>query len=295
MKIQRLKKIIPAILACASALIFSACGEESVPEGATVVTVGVVGEANQMWKPVIAEAAKEGIVVRLVKFSDYSIPNRALNDGEVDLNAFQHHAFFEKDKKSRGFDLIDIGDTFISAMNIYSRKIKSVAELKDGDKIAIPNDITNGGRALKILEAAGVIALRPEAGDTPERKDITAFLKKVSLVEVDAANIPGLLPDVAAGVINCNYALDFGFNPGKDAIFRDGVSVYSGKSFVNLVAARTRDKNNPVFRRVVEIYQTSPGVLESYARDFKGAYVPGWKRDAAVAPAETPVHATIQK
>jgi len=279
MKVKLLKIIVPATLAFASVLFFSACGGDAVPDGAKLVKIGVVGESNQMWKPVIEQAAREGIVIRLVKFSDYSIPNRALNEGEVDLNSFQHHAFFEKDKKNRGFDLVDIGDTFISAMNIYSRKIKSVAELKDGDKIAIPNDITNGGRALKILEAAGVIALRPEAGDTPEIKDITAFLKKVKLLEVDAANIPVLLPDVSAGVINCNYAVDFGFNPGKDAIFHDGVSIYSGKSFVNLIAARARDKDNPTFRRIVEIYQTNQGVLESYEKDFKGAYLPGWKRE----------------
>ncbi len=284
---KTLKTILVSILTASAALFFAACGkEESVPAGATLVKIGVVGEANQMWQPVIEAAAKENIIIRLVKFSDYSIPNRALNDGDVDLNAFQHHSFFEKDKKNRGFDLVAIGDTFISTMNIYSNKIKSIAELKDGDKIAIPNDATNGGRALKVLQSAGIIDIRPEAGDTPEMRDITVYLKKVKLIETDAANIPGILPDVAAGIINCNYALDFGFNPDEDAIFKEQASAHSTNSFFNLIAVRSRDKNNPTFARIVELYQTIPGVPASYKHDFKGAYVPAWTATPAKSPSQ---------
>lgn len=282
MKIKKLLTVILAIILVAG---LAACGKSS-NEGAkdtenaekdrTTVKVGVVGEANEMWDPVIEELKKEGIDIELVVFSDYTTPNEALANGETDLNAFQHYAFLNNEISNKGYKLTSIGDTFISAMNIYSNKVSSVSEIKNGDKIAVPNDATNEGRALKILEAAGLIKLNPEAGDSPEPKDITENKLNLELVEVDAANVYSLLPDVAAGVINCNYALDNGLNPGEDAIFKDDVSYYTGNSYINLIAARTEDADNEVYKRIVEAYQ-SDAVKEVYADEFKGAYVAAWK------------------
>ena len=161
-------------------------------------------------------------------------------------------------------------------MNIYSQKISNVSEVKRGDKVAIPNDPSNGGRALKVLQAAGLIKVRPEAGDTPSVNDIIENPLNIKIVEVEAGGIYSLLPDVACAVINGNYAIDFGLNPGTDYIFKDDPAIYSGKSFVNLIAARTKDKDNELYKKVIETYQ-SDIVEEVYANNFKGSYLPTWK------------------
>lgn len=282
---MKIKKAFALALTLALALSLAACGGGKTASGSgnsagaasqrVSVKVGVVGEANEMWDPVIASMAKEGVDIKLVTFTDYSTPNQALNDGQVDLNAFQHHAFLNKEVKEKNYKLTSVGDTFISAMNIYSKKIKKVGEVKAGDKIAVPNDATNEGRALKVLQAAGLIKVNPAAGDSPEVKDITENRLNLKLEEVDAANVYSLLPDVAAAVINCNYALDNGLNPGKDAIFQDDVSFYTGDSYINLIAARTQDKDNPVYQKIVKAYQTDE-VKKVFATTFKGSYIAAW-------------------
>ncbi len=274
---RNLKKL--GVLALGLTLAFSVAGcakKEDANKGNTVVKVGVVGESNEMWTPVIEELKKEGIEIQLVSFTEYSTPNAALDGGEVDLNAFQHYAYLNKEKENYGYKIDSIGDTFISAMNIYSKKITNLSEIKEGDKVAVPNDATNGGRALKVLEAAALIELNPDAGDSPEVKDITANPFNLELVEVDAANVYALLPDVTIAVINCNYALDNGLNPGEDALFQDSVSIYAGKNYVNLIAARSEDLDNEVFKKVVAAYQ-SDAVKEVYADTFKGSYLAAWE------------------
>ena len=154
----------------------------------TVIKLGVVGENNEQWQPVIEKLAEENIDLELVKFADYPLPNRALNDGEIDLNSFQHIAYFEDDCKNNGYDLSIIGETIIAPLGLYSNKIKDVSEIKDGDIIAIPNDATNGGRALKLLESAGLIKIDPAAGYTPTKKDITENPLNLDIKEVEAAN-----------------------------------------------------------------------------------------------------------
>ena len=245
--------------------------------GDKVVRVGFAGDSDyQIWNPIVSKLSNEGITVELYTFSDYTIPNQALNDGEIDLNAFQHYAYFNDEVSNKGYDLVAIADTYISAMNIYSQKISNVSELKNGDKVAIPNDPSNGGRALKVLQAAGLIKVRPEAGDTPTVSDIIENPLNLGIVEVEAGGVYSLLPDVACAVINGNYAIDFGLNPGTDYIFKDDPAIYSGKSFVNLIAARTKDKDNELYKKVVEAYQ-SDIVEEVYSNNFKGSYLPTWK------------------
>ena len=281
MKSKKLLSVVTTLLVAAS---LTACGnpqEDSVNSGKneekeTTVKVGVVGESNEMWEPVIEEMKKEGINIELISFTDYGTPNRALDNGETDLNAFQHYAYLNSEVEIHGYDITSIGDTFISAMNIYSDKISDVSEISDGGKIAVPNDATNEGRALKVIEAAGLIEIDPAAGDSPELKDIVSNPLNLEFVEVDAGNVYALLPDVAAAVINCNYALDFGLNPGEDAIFQDSVSFYYGKSYVNLIAARTEDADNEIYKKIVKAYQ-SDAVKEVYTTTFKGSYLPAWE------------------
>ncbi|WP_295153784.1 MetQ/NlpA family ABC transporter substrate-binding protein [uncultured Brachyspira sp.] len=270
-----MKKILLLTLSIVFVLTALSCSSNSSSNN--VVKVGFAGESDyQIWDPIVAKLAEENIKVELVSFSDYTIPNQALNDGEIDLNAFQHYAYFDDEVQNKGYDLTAIADTYISAMNIYSTNITDVKELKSGDKIAIPNDPSNGGRALKVLEAAGIIKVKPEAGDTPSVSDIIENPLNVQIVEMDAGAIYGVLPDVACAVINGNYAIDFGLNPGSDYIFRDDPSIYSGKSFVNLIAARTKDKDNELYKKVVAAYQ-SEIVEKVYNENFLGSYLPTWK------------------
>ena len=262
-----------AILSCKG----ESASSSSAISSNKVVKVGFAGDSDyQIWNPIVSNLAKEGITVELVTFADYTIPNQALNDGEIDLNAFQHYAYFNDEVSNKGYKLTAIANTYISAMNIYSKNIKSVSEVKRGDKIAIPNDPTNGGRALKVLEAAGLIKVKPEAGDTPSVSDIIDNPLNLDIITVDAGGIYSLLPDVACAVINGNYAIDFGLNPGVDYIFKDDPAIYSGNAFVNLIAARTEDKDNELYKKVVEAYQ-SEAVEEVYAKNFKGSYLPTWK------------------
>lgn len=274
---KKTKKLAVLILVIVIGVLATGCGSKEKEDEGTTIKVGVVGEANEMWEPVIEKLKEEGVTIELVVFTDYTTPNKALNDGDTDLNAFQHYAYFESEIKDNGYKLTAIGDTFISAMNIYSNEVKDVSEIKKGDKIAVPNDATNEGRALKILEAAELIKLDPDAGDTPEKADIIENPLELELVEVDAANVYALLPDVAAAVINCNYALDNGVNPGEDAIFEDNVSIYAGNTYVNLIAAREEDKDNETYKKIVEAYQ-SEEVKAVYADAFKGAYLPAWEK-----------------
>ena len=270
-----------ALITVFSIFVIVSCGEGSSSNSGgdkdKVVRVGFAGDSDyQIWNPIVSKLSNEGITVELYTFSDYTIPNQALNDGEIDLNAFQHYAYFNDEVSNKGYDLIAIADTYISAMNIYSQKISNVSEVKRGDKVAIPNDPSNGGRALKVLQAAGLIKVRPEAGDTPSVSDIIENPLNLDIVEVEAGGIYSLLPDVACAVINGNYAIDFGLNPGSDYIFKDDPAIYSGKSFVNLIAARTEDKDNELYKKVIETYQ-SDIVEEVYSNNFKGSYLPTWK------------------
>lgn len=248
--------------------------ESPTPEPVTV-KVGVVGENNEQWDVVKETLAKENITLELVKFSDYTLPNQALADGETDLNAFQHKAFLQNEIKTKGYEITDIGDTLIAPLGLFSQKIKSVSEIKKGDKIAIPNDAVNGGRALKVLEAQGLLKVDPGKGYSPTVADITDNPLELDIVEVDASQTASLLPDVTAALINGGYAVDFGLNPKTDSIALEEVISGSDNPFINVIAARTADKDNPIYKKVVEAYQTDE-VKKVIEDTYKGAYIVAW-------------------
>ncbi len=221
------------------------------------IKLGVVGEHNEEWEYVKEKLAKEGITLTLVKFADYTLPNRSLNDGEIDLNSFQHVAFLNAENEQKGFHNVRIADTIIAPLGLYSKKITKVEEIKDGDTIAIPNDVTNGGRALKVLEGAGLIKVDPKSGYTPAVRDIVSNPLNIKIYEVDAGNTPSLLPDVAAAIINNNYCMDNGIDPVNDAIYSDGTGVIDpANPYINIIAAREDRKDEPLFKELVKIYQT---------------------------------------
>lgn len=252
-----------------------AAGSETAVSGETrVVKLGLTGVIYEdIWNPIKEELAKEGVDLEYVQFSDYSLPNEALNAGEIDINAFQHHAYFNNDVEKNGYDITPIADTFIIAMNLYSDKVKSVDEIKDGDVIAIPDDASNGGRALKVLANAGLITLKAEAGANPTVADIDTYNVKIEIKEMGAADIPSVLPDVTAAVVNGNYALDYGIDPST-AIFEE--KDYDDDSYFCLMAVRSSDADDAVYKRIVELFQ-SETTKQIFQDEFNGYFVPAWE------------------
>ena len=239
------------------------------------VKIGLTGTIyEKIWEPIIEDFAQEGVTIELVQFGDFSLPNEALNAGEIDLNAFQHHAYFNSDVESNGYDITPIGDTFVIAMNLYSDKIKSLAELKDGDTIAIPNDASNGGRAIKLLESAGIVTLKADAGSNPSVTDIESKTPDIEIKEVNAADISALLPDVTAAVINGNYALDYGINP-ETAIYEE--TEYDDDSYFCLIAARSGEADDGLYKEIVERFQ-SEATKQIFEEEFDGYFVSAWDK-----------------
>ena len=257
----------------ASSAAQSSAAQSASAETPVTVKIGLTGTFNEdIWAPAAEELAAEGINLEFVQFSNFSLPNQALVNGEIDLNAFQHHAFLNNEVTSNGYAITPIGDTYIVAMNVYSNFLSSLDELKDGDQIAVPNDATNEGRALKLLESAGLLTIDPAAGASPEISDIPDYKVQVKFVEMDANLVASALPDVAAAVINGNYALDSGLK-ADDAIFKE--TEYADDSYFGLIAARTEDAENPVYQRIVEAYQ-SQKTIDVFNDEFAGFFVPAW-------------------
>lgn len=263
-------------------LALTACGDKDkcnneAADGLVEVKIGVVGENNNEWKATAKRLEKEGIKLTLVKFADYTLPNRALNDGEIDINSFQHQAYLKSDSEEHGYDLVSVGNTYIAVMGAYSDKIKTMDELKEGDTIAIPNDPTNGGRALKLVEKAGVIKLDPSKGYIPTVRDITENPKNIKFYEVDAGNTPSLIPDVAVSIINSNYANDNNLDPLKDSIFTDVTGeLDQNNPYINIVAAKSDKKDDENIKKVIKAYQVKE-TAEILLKEYKGSQIAVFK------------------
>lgn len=268
-----MKKIITAILLSTIVLACAFAQNKNIE-----IKLGVVGSVYEdLWAPAKKALQKEGITIKFVQFSDYVTPNNALSNGEIDLNSFQHRIFLETDVKNHNYDVKLIGNTFIIPLNLYSVKVKSVKDLKRGAVVAIPNDVTNGGRALKVLAAAGLITLKEGVGFNPTIDDIVANNKKIKIMELAANTIPAILRDVDAAIINGNYALDFGIKT-ESAIFKD--TSVDEKAYWNLVAARGKDLKDPkkveIFKKIIKAFQ-SVETEKVFNTDFGGYFIKkGW-------------------
>jgi D-methionine transport system substrate-binding protein len=242
------------------------------------IKIGTTSDEPRIWKAVEKKLENDGIKIELVNFANGANPNQALADGEVDLNAFQHYAYFNKNIKDLKLELTAIGDTLIVPLNLFSKKIKSVSELKAGAKIGVPNDVTNEGRALIVLQKAGIIKLKEGSGQTPGLKDIEINSLNIQFVELPGAQIPRALNDVDASIINCGYAVDSGLDLKSDVIFADQVDINNEdyKPYINIIVARTKDKDNEVYKKVVNAYH-SEDVKEALKEVYKGAALPAWK------------------
>lgn len=265
----------------ASAVTFAGCGSGGDKGDEVTVKLGVVGAVYEdLWKPAQDKLKDEATNLEIVQFSDYVTPNNALNNGDIDLNAFQHEIYLNTEVQQYNYAIEPAGYTFIIPLNLYSNKVKSVDEIKDGDTIAIPDDLTNGGRALKVLAAAGLIELKSDASFSPTLDDIAKYNKQITIKELKANTIPSTLDDVTAGIINGNYALDFGLKT-DDAIFKD-TSVNEEK-YWNLVAARTSDlqdeSKKEIFTKVIKAFQ-SEETEKVFNEQFGGYFIKeGWNID----------------
>ena len=287
MKKKYLKHSLPVLLVVllTLSLFFVGCGAQSASKDAkgsnnaedskkpVKVRVGLIGSDSLIWNHIKKEAANENIEVEPVFFDSYPLPNAALNSGEIEMDAFQHHLYLDTESKQHGYKISVIGETVFAPLGLYSKKLKSVDELKDGDTIVIPDDVTNGGRSLLLLQDAGLITVDPDAGATPTVKDIKNP-RKFKIMELEAANIPASLEEVPLAAINSGIASDAGWTPAKDALVLENAK--SGENpYVNVIAVRTEDKDNPVYRRIVELCHTD-AVKEIIKKDSKGSEIPVW-------------------
>ena len=248
-------------------------------EGETV-TVGVVSEAEeQVWEFVSEQALEqEGIELELVLFTDYVQPNVALQDGSTDLNAFQHVAFLNEWNEANDGNLEALGFSYITPLGVYSESITSIEEIPEDAVIAIPNDPTNGGRALLGLELAGLIEVDDEAGILPTVADVTDNPLNIQFEELEAAQIAQALPDVDAAVINNTFALDAGLSV-EDAIFLDAENPTDlPDDYKNIIAVNGDNADSELFAKVVELYQTDE-VAEKLAEASNGGDVPAWTEE----------------
>ncbi|AOG07906.1 MetQ/NlpA family ABC transporter substrate-binding protein [Bosea sp. RAC05] len=231
------------------------------------VSPGPHAEILEKVKPLLAP---KGIDLKIVEFSDYVVPNQALDAGELEANSFQNQPYLDNQVKDRGFKLVSVGLTVNFPLGIYSSKHKSWADVPDGASIAIQNDPTNGGRSLLLLQDKGVIKLKDGVGFKPGPVDIVANPKKLKFIEVEAAQTPRTLADVAAAAINTNYAVDAKIEPTSAILREDPKGPY-----VNVIAVRAADKDKPWVKTLVETYQ-SPEIKAFVAERFKGNVLAGW-------------------
>ena len=272
-----MKKIIALVLVLALSLL------PTLALADDVIHIGVTGAFYEdLWAPAIAALAEEGIQVELVQFSDFSLPNNALNGGEIELNAFQHHAYFNNDTTNNGYDLTILADTFVITMNLYSSKyetIEALVEAADSGKkltVVVPNDATNYGRALIVLEAAGLLTLDDSYEGTPNVENIVE--SKVELELVNASMTYQFLGDVDAAIINGNYAASYGVDP-TTAIFYEEIDL-SNENFICVIAARTADAENETYQRIAEVF-CSDVTGEVAHTTFDGFFELVWENEEA--------------
>ena len=244
----------------------------AAPAADKPLKIGVTpGPHAQIMEVVKKVAEKDGLKIQIVEFSDYVQPNVALNQGDIDINSFQHLPFLENMVKDRKYDLVMLAKTFTFPMGIYSKKIKNIKELKDGAVIAIPNDPTNGGRALLLFEKAGLIKLKPGLGHKASVVDIVENPRKFKIRELEAAQIPRTLEDMEIAAINTNYAMSAGLVPAKDALILED----SSSPYANILAVRGKDKDNPLYKKFLKAYQ-SEEVKKFVTEQFKGSVIVAW-------------------
>lgn len=236
------------------------------------ITVGITpGYSEKVMEFVAKQAEKQGLKVNIKTFSDYVTPDQALASGDIDLNSFQHGPFLTAFNEKNGTKLVSIGNTYLAPLRIYSNKVTDLKDVPDGAKVSIPNDPSNGGRALLLLDRQGLLKLKE--GTDPTKAvvgDIAANPKNLQIIELEAAQLPRSLDDVSISVINAGYAKSAGLDTKKALATEDNTSPY-----VNIIAAREQDKDNPTYKKFVSIFQ-SPEVRQYIIDNFSDGLVPAF-------------------
>ncbi len=279
-----MKKILIYVLVLAlSVSVLAACGQKPSGgdenggengNGEDVITlkIGVSPDPHGKIVGIVKEdLLAEGIEIDIIEFTDYVIPNTALEDGDLDANYFQHIPYLENFNIERGTNLVHIGGVHVEPMAVYSDSLKSIDELKDGAEVSIPSDAVNGGRALLLLQSNGLIKLKDDAGLSATEKDIVENPKNLKFTPLEAVLLPSTLDDVDIAVINGNYALEAGLNPLKDGLLVEG----GDSPYLNIVAVKKGTENEEKFAKLIKALQ-SEKVKNFIIEEYDGAVVPGF-------------------
>lgn len=235
------------------------------------LTIGTIAGPETDLVEVAKDVAQKqyGLTIKIVEFNDYNLPNEALRDGSLDANVYQHLPYLKAAMKAHGYDLEAIGKTFVYPTGIYSSKIKSLAQLPEHATIAIPNDPSNEARALLLLQKAGLIELKDE--NSVSIADIANNPKHLVIKELDAAQLPRILADVDAAVINTTFAIPAGLSPTRDAIFVEG----KDSPYANLIVIRRNSNKKPQLEEFVKA-MNSPEVTNKAKEIFGDSAIPAW-------------------
>ena len=253
-------------LAAAATLGLAAQAEEKT------IKVGVTaGPHAQVMDFVKKLGAKNGLKIQVVEFADYVQPNAALAAGDLDANSYQHRPYLDAQVKDRDYKFAAVGGTVNFPIGIYSKKIKKLADLPQGAKFGLPNDPTNGGRALLLLQSQGLIKLKEGAGLKATPLDVVSNPKKLKFVELDAAQLPRSLDDLDASTVNTNFAISAGLNPKTDAIALESAN----NPYANILVVREADKNQPWVQQLLKTYH-SEEVRQFIDKEFKGSVFPAF-------------------
>jgi D-methionine transport system substrate-binding protein len=237
------------------------------------VRVGIMsGEDEDVWRAVAANAAKQGVTVKITTFSDYTQPNEALAEHDLDANSFQHKPYLDAQIAARHYEIVPVGYTYVQPIGLYSRKVKSVATLPQNATIGVPNDPSNEGRALLLLQATGLIKLRPGVGLLPTARDIADNPKHVQIKELDAGIVGRAIGDLDAAVVNTDWAIKAGIKIPQERIAQEQVP---GNPYRNFIAVNAKDANAAWVKTIVDSYQQA-NVASAILTVYHGATLPAW-------------------
>ncbi len=267
---MKLKKFIAPLLVGVLAFAIAGCGTNTNQSSQTPKEIKIgatAGPHAQVAEAVAKEAKKQGIDLKVVEFSDYVTPDKALADGDIQLNAYQHVPFMENFNKQNGSKLVAIGKTILMPMGLYSNSVHSAADVPEGAIVAIPNDPTNGGRGLALLAKAGLITLKDGVGFKATVADITSNPKNLQIQELEAAQLPRSLDDVVVAAIPMNYVQSAGLNVEKQGFF---LEPKDEPLAVMILAVRDQDKDNETYKKIADIYKSD--AIKQFINDtFKGS------------------------
>lgn len=279
-----MKKLGKIALGLALLVGFSSCGNKENKKEANsnskekqTIKIGVVGEYNDVLNEVSKRyEEKTGNKVELVVFSDYNQPNEALESGDIDLNAYQHKKFLEEFNKDHKTNLVSIGNTMLAPLGIYTKKYKSLDDVKEKDEIVIPNDASNGARALFLLQDAGLIKVNGKKGDSVTITDIKENPKNLKITEVDAAQTARNLDSAALAVVNDTFALDSKIATEYPALKFEESKADDSNPYVNVFAAKKERKDDKILNDFVKNYYQTEKTKKDYKKFTGGAWVPAW-------------------